>query len=437
MLYLVLIAVWAAILMKIYTAAPTRKSRIDNPIILFLGPQLVAIALIPLLSNAKIVIPAIDMDPGHFLYLLIASLLFVGAITLGARRNNLKARTTHISVQISVLGSIIFWICFGTGSIGTLILLSNIGITSFAQFIFAVQSDFNNLESNFFNSSAAILWQANTAAFFWFNVVKRPSWLMKVALIICFVSIMARGALLYIVIALFYYIVSAHHLRSEKKSFRAPLILLIIAINFIFAMSYDFDGSVLQIYFQKSYPYLSGNFTNLFRHIDMTFGRSILEIRNFDDLLQSMGFNSIRTYLDSYFGITYQPYDRMPFYPQASNASVFGNTHSLYGQVVYLPLVILVPFWIGLGWSIGRIYLLSSRSLFYLSIHVWFSAATFLSFAGAGHFNTTRLFPALLFIWPFLLIIKLFFPQKKLLRHPNRETHSGKRDDVNRLPGNQ
>ena len=135
-----------------------------------------------------------------------------------------------------------------------------------------------------------------------------------------------------------------------------------------------------------------------------------------------MGFSSIRLYFDRYFGFEYQPVARMLFYEQANNVHAYGNTHTLYGQLIYLPVAFGVAFIPFLGFLIGRIYRLASKNLFFLSMHAWFCAATFMAFAGGGHFTTTRIFPAMLFIWPFLLFAKKRYKFRLGSRDARRHT---------------
>ena len=399
MLPLMLALWWGVVIAMVVWGNKSQISRPDYPILLLLLPQTIAMALIPILAHFGLVIPAVTMELHHFLFLFVASTLLVTAIAVGASGPPEVAKNPDANMG----SSIPFWICFAIGGFGTVMLLRNLGVTSPMGFYIMVSRDFNTLEDEFFSGSSAILWQANIAAFFWFNTVARPNMAMKVALGLCLIFIFARGALLYIIISVAYYLVSFLRLRGQAKFPVKPVVFFLAFTQVVFFLSYSFEGNPMQIYFEKTYPYLSGNFINLFRHIDIAFGRSMLEIESFDDLFQSMGFSSIRVYMDRYFGLGFEPYDRMIFYVQAENAHVYGNTHSLYGQLVYLPLVVGIPFIFCLGLLIGRMYRLASSNLFYLSIHCWLSAATFLSFAGAGHFTTTRFFPALLFIWPFLI----------------------------------
>jgi len=415
LLYLLLVMLWTFLLLRLNFSYQRGGLPLDHPVNLFLGPQIFAVSLIPLLSWSGIVIPALEMDIGHFLFLACASSIFVFALIAGT--NGAHVRKTPGAAF--TLGSLPFWTCFVVGTTGTVILLNNIELTDPLVFILVLTSHFSYIESNFFNSSAALLWQANIAAFFWYNFVPRPNFLVKVAIGICLVSVFARGAIVYGVIAFFNYLIPLLYIKKDKKIPVIPIAVIFISVNLIFGLSYNYvlsdnyDTSIADIYFQKTYPYLSGNFINLFHHIDESFGQSLFDIHAFSELLRSMGLGSILDYISEYFGIKFQQGQGFEFRSQASNAIIYGNTSTYYGRLTFLPMSVLLPFWIALGVLVGKIYQKASGSIFYLSIHAWFSAATFLSFSTGGHFVTTRMFPALLFIWPFLLTMKIRLSKSK------------------------
>lgn len=391
---------WTAIVASVFCLSNRKKTRFDHPIVLLLAPQIVAIGLIPILAASGIVIPSVEMKFYHFMYLTTASLLLTAGIAAGALGRTRKMFAQELRLKEN---SIPFWMTFGIGMFATVTLLRNMNINDFAQLYFIATNDFNTLESNFFNSSVAILWQANIASFFWYNTVKRPSIFMKIALGLSLIAVFSRGALLYLIIAGFYYLVSYLYLRGRGSLPIKQLVLFLVFTQLIFILSYTFQGNLVETYAQKTYPYLSGNFVNLWRHIDIAF-RPGFATDGLDDISQSLGLSSIRVYLMRYFGFDFQPTDHMIFYLQALNAPINGNTHTLHGQLVYLPMFLLFPFLLFLGFVMGFFYRKAPENLFYISIHCWFSAATFLSFAGAGHFTTTRFFPAMLFIWPFLFV---------------------------------
>ncbi|SMO66090.1 hypothetical protein SAMN06265173_108133 [Thalassovita litoralis] len=399
---------WTAIVASIFRFSNRKETRFDHPIVLLLSPQIIAVGLIPVLAGLGTVIPSVDMKFHHFLYLTTASLLLSAGIAAGALGKTRKRFAQELPLKET---SVPFWMTFGIGIFATATLLLNLNITSFAQLYFLAINDFNALESGFFNSSAAILWQANIASFFWYNTVKRPSIFMKVALGFSLIAVFSRGALLYLIIAGFYYLVSYLYLRGRGVLPIKQLVLFLVFVQFVFILSYTFQGNLAEIYIQKTYPYLSGNFVNLWRHIDIAFSPEFAT-DGFDDITQSLGLGSIRVYLMKYFGFEFQPTERMIFYSQALNAWINGNTHTLYGQLVYLPMFLLFPFLLFLGFLMGFFYRKAPKNLYYISIHCWFSAATFLSFAGAGHFTTTRFFPAMLFIWPFLFVFSASRKQK-------------------------
>jgi hypothetical protein len=416
----ILVAVWIALVTATYLFTRPNPSRLDNPIIVLLTPQIFAVALIPVLAYLNIVIPAVSMAPLHALYLLTVTLLISAGIFIGAfGKQNIRVKVEKYVSDNSAP----FWISFFVGTVGTLLLLRNMNIHSFVTFYNVVANDFNSLEDGFFNSSAAILWQANIASFFWYNTVRRPSKAMKFALGLSLLAVFSRGALLYLIIASFYYVISNIYLRGRGELPIRQFLLLILFTQVIFVLSYSFEGNLAEVYFQKTYPYLSGNFVNLYRHIDIASAPSS-GIDGVDDISQSMGLSSIRFYLEKYLDIDFQPSDRMIFYPQAQNAPVYGNTHTLYGQVVYLPIVLLVIFVAFLGVAIGFIYKYAGKNLLFLSIHCWFSAATFLSFGGAGHFTTTRIFPAMLFIWPLIFLTRVKLRPSALLKRHTTNTKS-------------
>lgn len=396
----IIVIVWSSTVASVFCLSSRKSTRFDHPIVLLLSPHIVAVGLIPLLAHYRIVIPTQEMEFDHFLYLNTVILLLITGIYVGAQSGKRKNFTREWNLEKN---SISFWVTFGIGMFGTFILLRNMEITSFLLLYSIIASDFDTLESEFFNSSAAILWQANIASFFWYNTVKRPSMLMKTALGLSLIAVFLRGALLYLVIAGFYYLISYLYLRGRRVLPVKQLVFFLFFIQLVFMLSYTFQDNLAQIYFQKTYPYLSGNFVNLWRHIDIAFEQQ-RTTDGLDDISVSMGLGSIRVYLMSYLDIDFQPINRMIFYLQATNAPIYGNTHTLHGQLAYLPMYLLFPFQLFLGILIGFFYRKAPENLFYLSIHCWFSAATFLSFAGAGHFTTTRFFPAMLFIWPLLFM---------------------------------
>lgn len=406
-----LLALFWGLVIAITRFSSGRKTISDHPIVLLLLPQIFAIALIPNLQMLGLVTPAVSMEVRHFLFLVCASSLITMGMALGAR-----GKRRVLPKMRNNTNSLPFWICFWIGGFGTFMLLSNLGAASPRAFITLVTTDFNTLEQDFFNSSYAILWQACIAAFFWFNTVKQPTLAMKIALGLLIIFVFARGALLYIIIAVSYYLISYIYMRPNAHFPLKPVLLFLSFTQVVFLLSYTFEGNAVQIYFEKTYPYLSGNFVNLFRHIDLGFANSVLIPDSMDNTLQAMGLSSIWVYLDRYLGWEFSPDLRMIFYLQTKNAYVYGNTHTLYGQLLYLPVMLFIPFVFALGLLIGGVYRLAAHNLFWLSVHCWMSAATFLSFAGAGHFTTTRFFPALLFIWPFLLLLALAARRKPSAR---------------------
>jgi len=134
---------------------------------------------------------------------------------------------------------------------------------------------------------------------------------------------------------------------------------------------------------------------------------------SFADIGLNMGLGQIFVYSNKYFGtkLPSTPSWHLGFLRQVKNSPEKGNLIPLQGYLIFSPLFISLIFFAFLGFLCGFFYKTASSNLWSLSIYSWFAAALFMVHSGGGFFATTKFFPALMYIWPFLLFFatKLFF----------------------------
>jgi hypothetical protein len=224
--------------------------------------------------------------------------------------------------------------------------------------------------------------------------------------LLLFGAVLLRAAYLYLVVALFYWIVPLLYRREDAKeagiwTMGAGFLMLLLPT---WAVGYrGIQGFLVTVT-----PYTFGNFSNYnhwFHTVSFTgwgVGGDVSEV------LYHAGLGSILAYVQEYSGLRLAATPGAePFLRQLSGVPRYGNVSSIYGSLVRLPLWIglMLPF--ALGAMSEWVYRRAFGSTFFQSIYAWMAAAAFLSFAGAGFFTTTRFFPAVLYVWPALVAAHL------------------------------
>jgi hypothetical protein len=325
------------------------------------------------------------------------------------------ARQFHISDQLSIVSICAFRITAFIGLIGTVALLGGI-VDDFQGFLFLLVNDASFLDKNFFNSSFALLWQANIASLFWFSLAYRKvTKIDYIFLALTSMSIILRFAFVYIVIAAFYFLIPMiASRRIDLKHLLKYGVLLFIVFNYLIFSTYAFDAAdnVFAAYAVKVYPYTAGNIVAFLYHFD-SFPISLVSLSGAGQIYEALGLSSISSYIDDYFNFNIEIESRMIFIQQVAGQKVYGNTHTIFGQLIYLPSILYFPYLLCFGFLLKKIHLMSRKSVYFLTVHCWFSAASFLAFSGAGHFTTTRFFPAILFIFPLYLFLTIALRPKR------------------------
>lgn len=401
-----LLCTWLIFLYISYKRSKNNKTWAIDPSFLFFGVQAVSLLLFIVLDATDSIIPSYKFN-----YLSVSYILFLGlAFFIGSefmRRSTGLYRTIYrpSHLQKNIFFKISFFSCFAIGIIGTFLLIKNMGFNGGLVDIFLkFYLNINEFNENFFSSSAAILWQANFATLFWSNFVKN-SWVKTIIIIVSIFDILLRGAYVYLVIGLFYLITPM----ILRDGFNKKLILFVvffgILLNLITLLSYNWEGDPLLTYAKKIYPYTAGNFVNLAYNTNTRLSTNIAELMPWNDVMANLGFSTIMIYIDKYLSLnTLSTTNYLPFLLQSENLKIYGNTCTIYGNLVFVPFIFGFSFMFFLGMFIRLVYKHAHKNLFFMSIYSWLSAASFLSFATGGHFITTRFFPALIYIWPFLFI---------------------------------
>lgn len=293
-------------------------------------------------------------------------------------------------------------LCLVIGGVGALMLLKGMDL-SLQEALSASDSALNYLEENFFNSSYAILWQANIASMFFAGVRASNGLLAKVLALVALSLISLRGAYLYLIIGAMYYL--AGMVIGGVRISTASGLRLLASFGFLIILtafaSYNiYDMSDL---FFKFIPYTYGNYINLFFAYDSNLGLHRAECYDF-----ILGLSSIIEYIGRYFDIWLPRCNvELPFLQQTKNAVVFGNTATGFipmayiGVLYYLPVLTVTAIVMKLADTYGRSNLFA---MVYLPVAF---SASMLMFATGGFLLTTRIFPALLFIAPIILFLKL------------------------------
>lgn len=413
---LFLTLIWGGFL-KIAYERDINHNLFINPIFLFFLPQLIVLWLYVFLDKSGIVVPVSDFNLYTFLYILLLSSSFF----FGYYINNTKHEKNRIKLiknnksNNEKLFTFFFVFCTLIGTYGTYKLLSNIGISyNLLNVNNIFQENFSRFNEEFFNSSHAILWQANIAALFWFSF-SRKSYLTRFLVFIVIINILFRGAYVYLIIAFFYFMAPVILREGLRKSFIIYAMFFVFVINLVAYLSYDWtQGNPVDLYFQKIYPYTSGNYVNLSLNIITELEQYISGTIPWNDLLSNLGFGSVFSYLDKYLSFNLSAEESyLIFHKLSSNLPIYGNTSTFYGNLVYVPIPLTILHVFILGYLSRFFYVKSNVSLIALSVLAWFSAAHFLSFATGGHFSTTRFIPALLYIWPLIFIFTLLKKTRK------------------------
>jgi hypothetical protein len=405
MVYLTTLLLTLALLLRLANY-PNSRSFLD-PFVLFITPQIISLSIILSLPFFGLSIKN-DLSELTLLYVLALSTSFLVGVTFydNVKLSNNKFLGEEIvnSKSQSLFFDFAFYTTFLISLFGTAKLLSGLGVFSFLDLVALYSSDFNYIEKNFFNSSYAILWQACFASLFFYNFTR----FKRINLIIVFflfLMIFFRGAFIYIIIGFFYFIVPRWVLTRHGKFLNKLLTLLFFffLLNLIVYFSYE-DLSLFK-YILKIFPYTAGNYVNLAYHVESLTNNA--DIFSFSHFFESLGFGSVMFYFDKYFYLSYSPSLIFPFLQQIENFHVYGNTATVYGSFLGVNILISSLYFILLGLIGSYLYHNAKYSMFILVVLCWFSASHFLSFATGGHFITTRFFPALLFIFPFLFLYEL------------------------------
>ncbi|MBP7078400.1 MAG: hypothetical protein KBA77_02535, partial [Synergistales bacterium] len=296
-----------------------------------------------------------------------------------------------------------FLTCVLSGTIGSFKLIQGMDIHNLSLLIDLYLNNHYLLESSFFNSSWTLLWQANIAALFWFNFTDRKKTWPLVPLLLFSISL--RAAFLYLTVAIFYLIVPIVYSFKVRKTHVYFFLFLII---FFMGSMFIKEGRTSEQPDRIS-PYSFGNFSSFNYYYETPSYRKI----TFEDIGLNMGLGQIFIYSNKYFGtkLRYTPSWHHGFLRQVKNSSEKGNVVPLQTYLIYLPLFLSLAFFSFLGFLCGFLFKVASSNLWGLSIYSWFAASLFMVHSGGGFFATTKFFPAMMYIWPFLLFysIKDFF----------------------------
>lgn len=382
-----------------------RRCRSDfmlDPVCVFFIPQIIALVLLVVLSETNFLVPSKLMSATALMYYVLFNALFFTGVIISKSYFSINSSLREIRITTKY----VTYCCYGTfivGQVGSLYLLQGMGISNPISAISAFFTDFSRFEEDFFNSSFAILWQANIAFLFWFSLSNK-NLLLKIMLFFCIMSLFFRGAYVYLIIGAFYFFVPYYLFRGYSKKLLLYLLISFLALNIITVLSYSFSSdSFYLLYFSKIYPYVPGNIVNFSYHADNS-----TTLYSFTEILSSLGFYSILLYINDYFSDGPLTAMTLPFYNQVQGHAIYGNTSMIFGKLLYAPILISALFIMMLGLLCGYFYERRRSNLFCISVLSFLTAASFLSFATGGHFGTTRFFPALLFIWPLLCFKELY-----------------------------
>jgi len=407
----IIVFIWLILLIfhVIYKQKKINIEYIIDPIFLFLIGQIIFLTLLGIVNHTGYLRSSKQFSFMSASYLLTLGLSFlIGSLILDKKRDKPGMLNKKMSKhRTRLIVKIAFFVSFIIGSLGTLILLRGFYYGDLFNLLPYFISNFNKFDKMFFNSSAAILWQANFAVLF-FSAFLKDSWLKFIIISVAAINILFRAAFLYVVVAAFYFFIPNIILAKKKYSY---IILFFVIILILMPMlNYQNSVSSIKKMLISVTPYTFGNFTNYNIYFSDMYTHNSSIYFDFVDIFKSLGFGSIMFYMDKYVGTDFLKYNTRPapFFSQLQDYPRYGNLASFYSSFTKIPYLLAVLFCFFLGLLNRFVYNYAHKSLFFLSVYSWFAAANFMSFAGSGYFSATRFIPAVLFIWPFLFILSLF-----------------------------
>ncbi|MGH1441582.1 MAG: hypothetical protein ACRBBR_15820 [Cellvibrionaceae bacterium] len=291
----------------------------------------------------------------------------------------------------------------GIGLVGTIGLIAGMSL-SLGNFLNTFLASPSQFEQYFFNSSFAILWQANIAGCFLLALTKiDPRWRYAILLALLF-QVSLRFAYVYLVIASVYFLVP--YSNTQRLSIKRTLsiaTILVLPLLYIFINSYSLEDGFSSV-LAKIAPYTFGNFVVLSQiSIDASLG--IL-----NPSFESLGLGSWVATLAKYVeGVTVRPL--LVFSPIFLSLGAYGNTATGFSTFMYGGIVDGVVFHFFLGAAAQYLYRLSLRNIVAAAIYAGIASGLALYFATGAPFGTTRLLPAIIWIvFPVLILRTLYGP---------------------------
>jgi len=382
-----------------------------SPFFLFAAPQAILLIIMYIFNVTEFLETTYRFTLMSGLYLLtICIAYFVGSFLMHL---NTRVVTKNTRLLISDKNQKYF-ISFGIitlafGTFATVRLLSNISIGYFSAFSIFLD-EFNLFDRSFFSNSYAILWRINFAALFFAALIEKRLFRYFI-FVVAFTNIVFRAAFLYIPMAIFYYgiprVLSSYSIR--RIFIFGGLFLLTLVIIFTTLNYGEINGTILErirVTAIRLTPYSFGNFVNFniyFSNMESNETGSY----QLETILFGLGTNDLLALVNKYLNFGYKQSFVAPFYSQIVGYNRYGNTFSYYGSMTLVPYPVALIFTFFLGALNAYAFNQSFKSIFFVSIYSWFSVANFFSFAGGGHFSVTRFFPAVFYIWPLLLLLKM------------------------------
>ena len=344
-----------------------KKNRFDikymiDPIFLFLSGQIVMLIILGVVNHTGYLRSSEQFSFSSSCYLLTLGLSFLlGSLILDKKKDKpeiLNKRMSKHKTQFFI--KFAFYITFGIGCIGTLMLLKNIYHSRLFGVLPYYFANFDEFNEYFFSSSFAILWQANFAVLFWSAFLK-DSWIKFIIIFIATINILLRAAFLYIVVATFYYLIP-HSILSKNKYFILIFVFILILIPiFNYPNSVD-DVKKMLI---SVTPYTFGNFTNYNIYFNEMY-RGDKASYDLVDIFSNFGFGSIMLYMDKYFGTNFLKYVKPgSFYNQLQDYTRYGNIATFYSGFTKVPYLLAVFFIFFLGLLNRIIYNNAYSSIFF------------------------------------------------------------------------
>ncbi len=406
----IIVLIWLGVVIfhLAYTNRRFDISYISDPVFVFLIGQTVMLVLLGVLNYTGYLRPAAEFSLSSTSYLVSIGLAFViGSVVVDKQKYTPTVLEKRISTHVAqVIIKAAFVGCFILGSSGALLLLKSLYQGGLLGLLPYYVSHFGEFNAHFFNSSAALLWQANFATIFFGALLKRTRG-KYVFLLIAFFNILLRSAFVYLVIAAFYYLTSMLILRKKKHFIYSVTIISLLLVG-LAAVNYNLPSKSLRQALISVTPYTYGGFINYninFSEFSEERGENYQAVQ----ILAYLGFWSDMFYADKYLGTDFRPQDvaPLPFRNQLRDYVRYGNISTFYGNFIKVPYLLAVVFVFFLGILNRIVYRYAHSSVFALSIYSWFAAASFMSFAGSGYFASTRWVPAVMYIWPIVFILWL------------------------------